>query len=118
MDGVAAFEVEYGSTNRVHIEYQDGNTVTYEGDGLTVSGETIDENVTTLPEIQEEQPPESQPDPTSGDDSVTVDIQFTSEGISVTAYGEGNTVLKEAWATWNEVENKKQTTASDITFTV
>ena len=47
----------------------------------------------------------------------TIDIKFTPEGVSATAYADGsNTVLEESWYTWAEVEERKGIEGSDITF--
>jgi len=49
LENTTAFKVEFGSTNTVHVEYQDGEIVSYEGIGLTVSGGTLDSAATKLP---------------------------------------------------------------------
>jgi len=47
----------------------------------------------------------------------TIDIQFTPEGVSATAYADdSNAVIDEAWFTWAEVEERRTINASDITF--
>lgn len=47
----------------------------------------------------------------------TVDIQFTPNGISASAYSEGELILEdESWYTWDEVEEMKSNEESHITF--
>ena len=46
----------------------------------------------------------------------TVDIRFTSEGISASAYTEEGVLVDEAWFTWDEVEEMKSDEMSHITF--
>lgn len=45
-----------------------------------------------------------------------VDIQFTPDGISASAYKAGNHLHDEAWFTWDEVEELKSDEESHITF--
>lgn len=42
-ENVVWFEIEWGSTNKVHMEFENGEEATAEGNGLTVSGGTINE---------------------------------------------------------------------------
>lgn len=50
------------------------------------------------------------------DPEVTVDVRFTSEGISMSMYGPENEVLDESWFTWPEVEEMKADDRSHVTF--
>ena len=45
----------------------------------------------------------------------TVDIRFTSEGLSASAY-ENGALVDEAWFTWAEIELMKSDGESHITF--
>ena len=45
----------------------------------------------------------------------TVDIRFTQEGISASAYDDG-CLVDEMWFTWDEVEELKSNEESRITF--
>lgn len=46
-----------------------------------------------------------------------VDGRFTDEGISVSAYGnDGATVRDETWFTWDEAQERSETSDSDFTF--
>jgi hypothetical protein len=46
----------------------------------------------------------------------TVDIRFTTEGISASVYGDDNQVIDEAWFTWDEVDQMKSDEESHVTF--
>lgn len=47
---------------------------------------------------------------------LTVDGQFTSEGLSVSVYSEDGSVLEETWFTHDEIEARAEESASDFTF--
>lgn len=49
-------------------------------------------------------------------ESYDVDIRFTSEGISASAYDSDGKVVEESWFTWDEVEEMKSDEESHITF--
>lgn len=54
--------------------------------------------------------------PLMSDPEVTVDIRFTSEGVSASMYDADANVLDEAWYTWAEVGGMKADDRSHITF--
>lgn len=51
----------------------------------------------------------------SPDAGYCVDVQYTTEGISITVYGPENEVHDETWHTWDEIETRRDTNASDFT---